>query len=599
MRGFTPYATAISSVISLMTGQLPMGKGWLLVSMALLWSCARERPAESLRPAVGDRFYGGTYRVNEVGEVRSLDPVQINDVTSAHVADQIYDKLLTLDENLRLQPELADRWEISPDGLVYRYYLRRGVYFHDHPCFPGGKGREVTAEDVRYSFTRACDFRTGTLVYDYFRGKVRGSDAYFEATRRAAQLKTSPKVTAVDGFVVRERYVFEIHLTRPFTPFEYYASMVTFAIVPREAVEYYGTDFFRNPVGSGPFVFVSWSPDRELVLRRNPQYWQRDELGNRMPYLDAIRFSFIKDDKTQLLEFRQGNLEECYRIPAEFFPQVVNEQGQLRAEWKRFQLLRVPALATQYYGMLTIHPLFRDRRVRQALSYAVDRERIVRYVLKGQAGEPGHYGLIPPSLPDYPARSIRGYRFDPERARQLLSEAGYPNGRGFPRVTLQLNAGGGRNVQVAEAVQAMLRENLGIEVELRQVEFAQHLKEIDAGRVPFFRLGWVADYPEPENFLNLFYGKLVPENGTDISPINSTRYRNPAFDALLERALATQERRQRMELYRQAEQIALDDAPMIVLFYDEDYRLLQPYVAGYRNNAMDRRFYKYVWLRPL
>ncbi|MEN3026975.1 MAG: ABC transporter substrate-binding protein [Chlorobiota bacterium] len=569
----------------------------LLVGVAL--GCAPERrQPEGLRPAVGGKFYGGTYRVNEVGEVRSLDPVQINDVTSAHVAEQLYDKLLTLDENLRLQPELAERWEVSPDGLVYRYFLRRGVLFHDNPCFPGGRGRELTAEDVKYSLTRACDFRTGTLGYDYFRGKVKGADAYFEATRRAAQQGGSPDVSEVEGFVVRDRYTFEIHLTRPFAPFEYYVSLVTFAIVPREAVEHYGADFFRNPVGSGPFVFVSWVPDRELILRRNPNYWQRDEHGNQLPYLDAIRFSFIKDDKTQFLEFRRGNLEECYRIPVEFFPQVVDERGQPRGEWRQYQLLRVPALATQYYGMLTTHPLFRDKRVRQALAYAIDRERIVRYVLKGQAGEPGHYGLIPPSMPDYPARSIQGYRYNPERARQLLAEAGYPGGRGFPTITLQLNAGGGRNGQIAEAVQAMLRENLGITVELRQVEFAQHLKEIDAGRVPFFRLGWVADYPDPENFLNLFYGKLVPAKGTDISPINSTRYRNPSFDALLEQALSTPDRQRRMELYRQAEQLAIGDAPMIILFYDEDYRLLQPYVAGYRNNAMDRRFYKYVWLQP-
>lgn len=573
--------------------------GRLCAALALcVLGCARQGAVDAPRPAAGNRFYGGTYCLNEVGEVRSLDPVQINDVTSAHVAEQIYDKLLTLDEQLRLQPELAERWEISPDGRMYRYFLRRGIYFHDDPCFPGGKGREVTAEDIKYSLTRACDFRTGTLGYDYFRGKVVGADAYFEATRRAAQRGGDPEVSEVSGFVVRDRYTFEIHLKRPFAPFEYYVSLVTFAIVPQEAVEYYGADFPRHPVGSGPFVFVSWTSDRELLLRRNPRYWQRDEYGNALPYLDAVRFRFIKDEKTQLLEFRQGNLEECYRIPAEFFPQLVDERGQLRGEWRRFQLLRVPALATQYYGMLTTHPLFRDKRVRQALAYAIDRERIVRYVLKGQAGEPGHYGLIPPSMPDYPARSIRGYRFDPERARHLLAEAGYPGGRGFPRLTLQLNAGGGRNVQVAEAVQAMLREHLDIEVELRQVEFAQHLQEIDAGRVPFFRLGWVADYPDPENFLNLFYGKLVPDRDEDISPINSTRYRNPAFDALFEEALATTDRQRRMELYRQAEQLALEDAPLLVLFYDEDYRLLQPYVAGYRNNAMDRRWYKYVWLLP-
>ncbi len=570
----------------------------LLLLAVLLLGCTRNEQEGQLRPAAGGRFYGGIYRVNEVGEVRSLDPVQINDVSSAHVAEQIYDKLLTLDDSLRLQPELAERWEVSPDGLIYRYYLRRGVLFHDNPCFPQGKGRELTAEDVKYSLTRACDFRTGTLGYSYFRGKVRGADEYYAATREAARTGGEPAVREVSGFVVRDRYTFEIHLLRPFAPFEYYVSLVTFAIVPREAVEYYGADFFRNPVGSGPFIFVSWTPDRQLVLRRNPNYWQRDEYSNALPYLDGIRFSFIKDEKSQLLQFRQGNLEECFRIPAEFFPQIVDEHKQLRGEWRRFRLLRATALSTQYYGMLVTDSLFRNRLIRQAFAYAIDRERIVRYVLKGQAAEPGHYGLVPPSMPDYPARSIRGYRFDPQRARQLLAQAGYPDGKGFPTVTLQLNAGGGRNLQVAEAVQAMLREHLGIEVQLRQVEFAQHLQSIDVGRVPFFRLGWVADYPDPENFLNLLYGKLVPDNPNEISPINSTRYRNPAVDSLLELALATRDRARRIELYARAEQLAIEDAPVLILFHDEDYRLLQPYVAGYRNNAMDRRMYKYVWLQP-
>jgi peptide/nickel transport system substrate-binding protein len=549
----------------------------------------------ALRPAAGDRWYGGIYRVNETGELRSLDPVAINDVTSAHIAENIYDQLLYFDADLNLTCELAERWEISPDGRAYTYYLRRGVYFHDDPCFPGGKGRELTAEDVAYSLTRCCDARTGTLSADYFRGKVVGAEEFYDATREAAATGAEPRVKSVRGFRVIDRYTFRIELVEPFGPFEYYVAMNFTGIHPREAVEYYGKDFFQHPVGTGPFRFVRWTPDRECVLVRNERYWKRDSAGNRLPYLDGVRFTFVKDDKVQFLEFTEGNLDECYRIPSEFFPLVVNEQKQLRSAFRRFQLLRVPALSTQYYGMVTTHPVFADRRVRQAFCYAVDRERILRYVLKGQGGEPAHHGLVPPAMPDYPARSVVGYRFDPSKARQLLADAGFPMGRGFPAIELQLNSGGGRNQLVAEAVQSQLAEVLGIRIGLKMVEFARHLDEIDHGRAPFFRLGWIADYPDPESFLNLFYGKLVPRDSSAPSPLNSTRYRNPRYDELFESARRTLDRHQRNQLFARAEQIAIADAPMVLLFYDEDYRLLQPYIRGYRNNAMDRRQYAYVW----
>jgi len=571
--------------------------GLAVIALLLLGGCKRAQVPDPslLRPAAGGRWYGGIFRVNETGELRSLDPVAINDVTSAHIAENIYDQLLYFDASLQLTCELAEHWEISPDGLRYTYYLRRGVYFHDDPCFPGGKGRELIATDVVYSLTRCCDARTGTLSADYFRGKVLGAEEYYAATLRALQTGTEPKIPGVRGFRALDRYTVQIELVAPFGPFEYYVAMNFTGIHPREAVEYYGKDFFQHPVGSGPFRFVGWTPDRECVLVRNHRYWKRDTAGNALPYLDGIRFSFVKDDKVQFLEFTEGSLEECYRIPSEFFPLVVDDKKQLRPSFARFLLLRVPALSTQYYGMLTTSPIFRDVRIRQAFNYAVDRERILRYVLKGQGGEAAHYGLVPPAMPDYPAYRIRGYRFDPKRARQLLAAAGYPMGRGFPPLDLQLNSGGGRNVLVAEAVQMQLAEVLGVQIGLKMVEFARHLDEIDHGRAPFYRLGWVADYPDPESFLNLFYGKLVPTDSTAPSPINSTRYRNPRYDALFEQARRTLDHRRRAEQFVEAEQIALADAPMLLLFYDEDYRLLQPYVRGYRNNAMDRRQYAYVW----
>ena len=560
----------------------------IVLCTALLVACTSQgQPEGELRPAAGGKMYGGIYRQNETGELSSLDPVRVNDVTSSHIIINIYDQLVGFDHELNIVPQLAASYDVSADGLTYTYHLRSNAKFHDDPCFPNGKGRRVVASDVKYTFERVCDVRTKTKNDTYFRDKVVGASEYYEATRQAQRTGSRPTVNGVAGFVVVNDTTFQIRLIKPFAPFEYTVAQTSMGIVPREAVERYGNTFMQHPVGSGPFQFVTWNPDRSCELRRNPSYWDVDEAGNRLPYLDGIRFTFMKDDKMQLLEFDAGNLEESYRIPNEFFAELVDEKKQPKSKWSKYQLLHVTALATQFYGMVTIDPVLKDVRVRKALNYAVDRQRIIRYVLKGQASGPAHHGLVPPSMPGYASDSVRGYRFDPARARALMAEAGYPNGRGFPEITLQLNAGGGRNVSIAEAIQGMLKEHLNINVKLMQVEFAQHLESIDAGKAPFFRLGWVADYPDPESFLNLYYGKIVPD-ASQPSPINSTRFQNAQFDALFEQALSTTDRALRMQLYRQAEQIAIDNAPMLLILNDEDFRFVQPYVKGHPHNAMDR-----------
>lgn len=558
-----------------------------LATAAIVGCTSQGRPEGELRPAAGGKMYGGIYRQNETGELSSLDPVRVNDVTSSHIIINIYDQLIGFDHNLTIVPQLAMSYEVSKDGRTYTYHLRSTARFHDDPSFPNGKGRRVTAADVKYSFERVCDVRTKTKNDTYFRDKVVGASEYYESTRQAQRNGGAPSVPGVRGFVAVNDTTFQIVLIKPFAPFEYTVAQTSMGIVPREAVERYGDGFAQHPVGSGPFRFVSWTPDRSCELRRNPSYWDVDEAGNRLPYLDGIRFTFMKDDKMQLLEFDAGNLEESYRIPNEFFAELVDEKKQPRGKWAKYQLLHVTALATQFYGMVNIDPVLKDVRVRKALNYAVDRQRIIRYVLKGQASGPAHHGLVPPSMPGYASDSVIGYRFDPARARALMAEAGYPNSRGFPELTLQLNAGGGRNVSIAEAIQGMLKEHLNITVNLLQVEFAQHLESIDAGKAPFFRLGWVADYPDPESFLNLYYGKIVPDP-TQPSPINSTRFQNAEFDALFERALSTTNRAERMTLYRKAEQIAIDNAPMLLILNDEDFRFVQPYVKGHPHNAMDR-----------
>lgn len=563
--------------------------------IAFLAGCGKKSGGDNMVELKGGIKGGGVFVSNETENIRSLDPVGINDVVSHHVAHQIYDLLVDLDTNLQLIPMLAKSWEISPDGLTYTFHLRNDVVFHDNPCFPGGKGRKMIAEDVRYSLNRVLDPRTGSLGFDFYKNYVVGAKEFNEEVTKATSEGREPKIKDAAGYIAVDDTTFQIKLTKPFAPFIYYTCLGFAYVIPKEAVEKYGKDFFQNPVGTGPFVFEKWTPDLEINMKKNPNYWDRDAAGNQIPYLDGVKFRFIKDLSQQLLEFKNGNLDDSYRIPNELFKTIVNEDKTLTPEYSKFIVQRKTSLSTQYYGFLITSKTFEDPKVRQAFNYAIDREKILKYVLQGSATDPAIYGMVPPVMPNYNAKKIKGYSFDLPKAKELMSQAGYPDGKGFPVVTLNINEGGGRNTQIAEAIQDMLKE-IGVTVKLQLLQFAQHLDNIDAGRSDFYRLGWNADYPDPETFLNLFYGKNVPANPKDVSPINSFRYKNAKFDELFEKAIATTDIAERNRLYEEAEQIAVNDAVVLFIYYDEDWRLIQPYVRGYALDPMHRVNMRFTWL---
>ncbi|MBM4174467.1 MAG: ABC transporter substrate-binding protein, partial [Ignavibacteria bacterium] len=386
----------------------------IMYSIIILMGCGggEQQTGGGLQEAKGGKFKGGIYRANEMAELRSLDPVGVNDATSHHIADQIYETLLTYDGDLRLQPELAESWEVSPDGMSYTYRLRKGVKFHDDPCFKNGKGRELTAQDVVYSFTRICDARTRTLGAEYFKEKVRGAKEYYDASIEAQANNAPIKVSGIPGFVAVDNYTFRIDLVKPFAPFEFYVTLGVTLIHPKEAVEKYGKDFFQHPVGTGPFKFVSWSPERECVLTRNTHYWGKDKDGNQLPYLDGITFSFMKDITNQFVACKNGNLEESYRIPSEFFEDVVDQNKKVKPAYANYKVLNIPALSTQYYGMLYSGKVFGNINLRKALNMGIDRSQIRKFVLKSQSAGPGIHGLVPPTMVDYNGTQIKGYDFD-------------------------------------------------------------------------------------------------------------------------------------------------------------------------------------------
>ncbi len=570
-----------------------------LFLLLLLFACGKKESSDSKETFTrlnGGIKQGGIFKTNLTSDISNLDPPRIAKQAEILVAQQIYEQLIELDHATLVPiPELASRWEISPDGLTYTFHLRTDVFFHDNPCFPDGKGKRMTARDVKFSLTNSLDARAQTLGAEFFTSCVLGAREFYDATIEAVRKKQEPRVSDVSGFVVKDDSTFIIRLKEPYAPFLYHLATSFASITCEEAVKHYGKSFSRNPVGTGAFVFVKWEDDREVILKRNPNYWGRDSLGNPLPYLDGISFKFLKEASAQLLEFQKGTFDESVGIPQEFVGKIFDANGKVQEPFTKYVLKSCPELRIDYIGMLYTDSLFKNTKLRQAFSWAIDRVKLVKYVLKNQVALPT--GIVAQGIAGYDNHDVMLTDYDVSKAKQLLAEAGYPNGNGLPELTLNTFVGAkyAYNKEVAEAVQAMLAD-IGVKVKIVQSEYSTHLQQAYLGKLKFFIGSWGADYPEPETFLNLVYGGVVPKGNDEESYINLSRYQNPAFDNIFREALKISDEKKRYALYKQAEKIALDDAAILVSYHRLSYRFEQPFVRNYPINAMDRRDYREVWL---
>lgn len=569
-----------------------------LLSLAIaivLASCSGETATKKTNvTAKGDVHYGGVLKVNEVEDFRNLFPLKVTEVSSHRIANQIYEGLVKLrQEDLTVKPALAERWDINEDATVFTFYLRKGVKFHNDPAFAREEQREVTAQDFKYCFDLLCSSFSDNNGFWVFQDKVKGATEYYESTQ-----SDTPLSGGVSGVKVLDDYTLQIELNYPFAGFLQLLSTPFTWVFPQEVYEMYWQEMRVKAVGTGPFQIKNLKEGEAVVLERNPEYWDIDEFGNPLPYLDAIKYTFIKEKKAELLEFRRGNIDVVYRLPLEMIDDVTAELEDAREGNRPFELQNTAAQSVFYLAFQTKGKIFDDKLLRQAFNYAIDRESLVRYTLQGE-GIPAVNGIVPPAFKGYDIKNIEGYSFDPSKARNLLAEAGYPNGLGFPELTLQINSGGGdRNVQVAGVIQNMLKENLNIEVAIRTMPRPEHLQAAETGKADFWRTGWIADYPDPENFLNLLYGAHVPATMEESSYINPGRYVNPVFDSLFLLAHKTVDLDERYKLYQQAEQVAMDDAAILPLFYDENTRLIQMYVKNLPINAMEYRDFTRTYIDP-
>ncbi len=553
--------------------------------LGLLVACSPTlEPRE--REGKGGRYYGGVLNANETEELRGLYPLSLAQAASHRIAAQVYEGLVGFDQtDLSVRPALARSWTVDATGTIYTFDLREGVFFHDDPCFPDGQGRELVAEDVLHCFTALCTRHESNQMFWLFQDRVLGANAHYGATMRGEGS------AGVKGLEVLDRHTIRITLTTPWPGFLFVLAHPGCWIHPRELHAHYKDRAAWHPLGTGPFKLKSFDRGKALILERNASYWGKDEHGNELPFLDAIRYTFVTDKERELEEFEKGNLSLIFELP-------IGRTGVLAQYAKgQFQIQDVPGLTVQFYGFNTRKAPFNDIRVRKAFLLALDRKVLVDSILDGLA-VPAVHGVVPPGFSDYPYSDIPTLTHDPVRAKELLAEAGYPGGAGLPTVFLQVNNDGFGYVRVAAEMQAMLERTLGARVVSSVLPADQHFDRIERGEASFWREGWIADHPDPENFLALFHGRSVPADSTAPSFLNSTRYRNARFDSLFTLAQRTMDPVVRMGLLAQAEQQLMEDAVVIPLYHERSVRLLQPWVRDLPINGMEYRDLREVWFDP-
>lgn len=479
---------------------------------------------------------GGVYRRPLGNDPVTLDPARISDIYSLPVSQQIFDGLVQFDKTLTITPALAQYWKASRDGLTWTFTLRKGVKFHH--------GREVTAEDVVYSFTRIIDPKVKSGAADLFIN-IKGAREFREG-----------KADHVAGLTALDRYTVQVVLDEAPVPFVSVLAVGHAKIVPKEIVEQQGEAFGSHPIGTGPFKFVRWELGKDIVLEANPEYFDG------APRLSRLIYRVFAGEQADAMyaEFQRGNLEDT-PIPTKDYRGVLARGNYI--------YVKRPMLSVRFYGFNTRVRPFQDRRVRQAFLHAINREAILDEAFLGRYTLAR--GILPPGTLGYNPE-LRGYPYDPERARELLAHAGYPDGRGLPPIAIL----SGIKQEDFLRMYALIKKDLqavGVQAEIHyETEWPPYFKALVEGKFPIFLYTWYADVPDPDNFLfKLFYSR---------SPRNFFGYTNPAVDDLLTKARNEQDLRRRVELYRQVEQLVMDDAPLIPIFHYTYERLFQPYVRS-------------------
>ena len=464
-----------------------------------------------------------------------------------------------MDEDLNVHPCIAKDWAISEDALTYSFSLRKDVFFHKHELFGKDSTRTVSAPDFEYSLNRLLDKQVASPG-SWVLGKV-------------------------ESFKAINDTLFQVQLKQPFPAFLGLLTMKYCSVVPKEIVEHYGSDFRSHPIGTGPFKFKRWEENIKLVFRRNDNYFETDKKGDKLPYLEAISITFLPDKQSEFLQFAQGNIDFVSGLDASYKDEILTANGDLREYYASdVNMIRGPYLNTEYLGffMETDVEEVQSKLIRQAVNYGFDRKKMMIYLRSG-IGIPANGGFIPKGLPGH--NKTIGFSYKPEKSRQLVAQYISETGNQNPEITLTTTS---NYLSFCEYIQRELKKT-GLNIKVDVVP-ASALKEVKAnGKTALFRASWVADYPDAENYLSLYYSKNFAPNGP-----NYTHFKNEQFDLWYEQAFRETNTYERELLYTKMDSLVIQEAPIIPMFYDEVVRFTRKNVNGLGINPINLLDLKHV-----
>ena len=492
------------------------------------------------------------FRYNAHSNITSLDPAFSRKQAEIWATNQLFNGLVQLDDKLKVKPDIAKKWNFSEDGKTIDFTLRNDVFFHKHRLFGKDSTRNVTAQDFEYSFNRLIDKSVASP------GKwVLNNVASFKALNDS---------------------IFQIKLKEPFPPFLGLLTMKYCSVVPKEIVTYYGSDFRSNPIGTGPFYKKIWIENTKLVFRKNTSYYEREK-GIQLPYLESIAITFLPEKQSEFLQFIQGNIDILSGIDASYKDDLLTETGELREKHRsNLTMQKAAYLNTEYLGFYTEvdtnYPTA-SIHIRQAINYGFDRKKMITFLRNG-IGTPAINGFVPKGLPSF--NGIKGYDYNPEKAKLLIDKYKKESGNNNPEITLTTDA---NYLDLCEFIQQEMN-NLGLKIKVEVVPPSVLRQGKSKGDLPLFRASWIADYPDAENYLSLYYSKFHTPNGS-----NYTHFKNTEFDKLYEQSIATVANEARYVLYQKMDKIIIEQAPIVPLYYDEVTLFSQQNVKGLVANPIN------------
>ncbi|MDC1226514.1 ABC transporter substrate-binding protein [Algibacter sp.] len=499
------------------------------------------------------------FRYNEHANINTLDPAFSRTLQDTWVCNQLFNGLIQLDSDLNILPSIAKDWTISEDGLIYTFNLRNDVYFHKHKLFGKDSTRIVVAKDFTYSLNRLKD------------EKIAAPGSWV--------------LNKVDSFKAVNDTIFEISLKQPFPAFIGLLSMKYCSVIPREVAEFYGTDFRSHPIGTGPFTLKRWEENIKLVFRKNNHYFEKDETGKPLPYLEAVAITFLPDKQSEFLQFTQGNIDFLNSLDASYKDELLTADGKLRGKYaETVDMIRGPYLNTEYLGFYlgSQTPEIQSELIRKAINYGFDRKKMMIYLRNG-IGNPANGGFIPKGLPGH--NPSIGFTYKPEKAKQLVEQFKNESGITNPEITLVTSS---NYLSFCEFIQREL-EKTGLTINVDVMPEATLRSARSNGKVDMFRSSWIADYLDAENYLSIFYSKNFAPDGS-----NYFHYKSTQFDSLYNKAFTVTDIEKRKHLYTTMDSLVMQKTIMVPLYYDEVIRFTRKNVKGLGTNPINLLDLRYV-----